>query len=101
MIGEPGPYTAILVMAAVTLFTRLLGPEIMLRVAPSPAVERFLEGLATAVLAGIVASFLAQNGLREAAAVAIAVVVMLIGRSAALAMLVGMLVAAVWSNLPV
>ena len=90
-------YAAILIMAAVTLATRLLGAEIMQRVATSKSLERFLDALSSSVIAAIVATYVTQHGLREAAAVAVAAMVMLALRSAVWAMISGMAVAALWA----
>lgn len=92
-------YAAIAVMAAAALATRLLGPEIMRRLGRSPRAERFLEALSSAVIAGIVATAVARGGWREAAAIAAAAVVMVVGRSALGAMLSGVAVAALWTAL--
>ncbi|GLQ07563.1 AzlD family protein [Sneathiella chinensis] len=90
-------YLAILLMAAVTLLTRALGPLIMARVAVSKRVEHFLEALSSSVLAAIVATALFQGGPREATAVAIAGAVMLLTRKSIAAMGAGMAAAALWS----
>ncbi len=99
MPGELAAYAAILMMAAVTLATRLLGAAFMERVSASPRVERFLEALSSSVLAAVVATVVAQGGLREAAAVALAALVMLSVKSAIWAMLAGMGAAALWTAL--
>ena len=99
MPSDLAAYTAILVMAAVTLATRFLGAAIMQRVSASKRVERFLDALSSSVIAGIVATFVAQNGLREAMAVALAGMVMLAFNSAIWAMVSGMVVAALWAAL--
>ena len=64
----------------------------------SAKVERFLDGLSVAVIAALVASILAQNGLRETAAVALAVLVMLRSANATRAMIAGMAAAALWTH---
>ena len=98
MTGDLSTWAAICVVAGVTLASRLAGSFLMAGVESSPRVERFLDGLSVGVIAALVASTLAQSGLREAAAVAIAVLVMLRWVSAALAMLAGMVLAATWAH---
>ena len=88
---------AIALIAAVTYGSRIAGALVMSRITISPRVERFLDGMSISVIAAIVASMLAQNGPREAAAVALAVLVMLGARSAVWAMLAGVACAAAWS----
>lgn len=99
MPNDLAAYTAILIMAAVTLATRILGAEIMQRVSASKRLERSLDALSSSVIAAIVASFVAQHGLREAMAVAMAGIVMLAFNSAIWAMIAGMAVAAFWAAL--
>ena len=99
MPSEASAYAAILVMAGVTLATRLLGAEIMQRVARSSRVERFLDALSSSVIAAIVVTVVAQNGPREAMAVALAGLVMLAMKNALWAMISGMAAAAAWTAL--
>ena len=89
-------YWTIAAMTVVTAFTRIVGPVVMSRITSSPRVEGFLESMATSVVAGIVATYVAQNGLREAAAIVVAAGVMLITRKAGYAMLAAVISAALW-----
>jgi uncharacterized membrane protein len=96
----PEAYTAwaaILLASGLTLATRLSGPIVMAWLPMSPAVERFLQNLSLAVLASLVASMLARGGLREAASVGVAILVMVLLRRAIWAMSVGMICAAAWT----
>nr|WP_262386517.1 AzlD domain-containing protein [Roseobacter litoralis] len=88
---------AILVVAFVTFFSRIAGPVLMSRVAITDRIERFLDSMAVSVVAALVASLIAQAGLREAAAVAICAVVMLRSQSAIWAIMAGICMAAGWS----
>lgn len=90
---------AIALMALATLATRLLGPEIMRVIGDSARARRFVEALSLSVLAAIVAAALSRGGAREAAAVAAACLAMWLTRSAALAMVAGMALAAAWTAL--
>ena len=98
MIDELTVWTAIVLIASVTLASRLAGSFLMSHVNASARIERFLDGLSVAVIAALVASILAQNGFREAAAVALAVLVMLRSANATWAMIAGMPVAALWTH---
>jgi uncharacterized membrane protein len=98
-VSEVATWSAILLVAAVTLASRLAGPLLMSRIGTTPRVERFLDGLSISVVAALVASIVAQGGPREATAVVIAAMVMLASRSAVWAMVAGMAVAAVWAFL--
>ena len=88
---------AIVLIAVLTYGSRIAGSLVMSRIAASPKVERFLDGMSVSVIAAIVATILAQNGPREAAAVALAALVMLGTRSALWALLAGVACAAAWS----
>ena len=99
MIDPAQVYAATAVLAAASLATRLAGPLLMARVAVTPRVQRFLDGMASAVLAALAATAVARGGPREAAAVAAAAVVMLGARNASLAVLCGAGVAAGWTAL--
>ena len=99
MIDDLTVWTAIALIAGVTLTSRLAGPFLMNHVNASAKIERFLDGLSVAVIAALVASILAQNGFREAAAVALAVLVMLRSANATWAMIAGMAVAALWTHI--
>ncbi len=61
MTGDLAAWTAIALVAAITLFTRLVGPEIMLHVELTPRSKHFLEALSSAVIVAIVAGFLARG----------------------------------------
>ena len=96
----PDTYTAwgaILLASLLTLATRLSGPIVMAWLPMSHRVERFLQNLSLAVLAALVASMLARGGLREAASVGVAVLVMLLLRKSIWAMGAGMIWAAGWT----
>ena len=97
MTESMSAYLAIALMALVTLGTRLGGAFLMRFVTLSPRVTRFLEAMSVCVLAAVVATFVVNNGTREAAAVGVAILVMLATRSAVGAMLVAMLLAAGWT----
>ena len=97
MPSELSAWLAISLVAGVTFASRVLGSVVMSRVAASPFVARFLDGLSVSVIAALVASMLAQGGYREAAAVAVAALVMLGLKSAAWGMIAGMAVAAGWT----
>lgn len=97
MLGDLETWTVIALVAAVTFASRLGGAFLMTRVNRSVTVERFLDGLSVSVLAALVASALAQNGVREAMAVALAAVIMLRGRSAVWALTGGIAAAAAWT----
>ncbi|HPE73228.1 MAG TPA: AzlD domain-containing protein [Candidatus Competibacter sp.] len=88
---------AILLASMLTLATRLSGPVVMAWLPMSPRIERFLQNLSLSVLAALVATMLARGGLREAAAVAIAVLVMMLLRKSIWAMGAGMICAASWT----
>lgn len=90
-------WAAILVIALVTFFNRVAGPILMSRIETSARVERFLDAMSVSVVAALVASILAQGGLREAGAVAFSAVVMMQSKSAVWAMMAGIVFAAIWS----
>lgn len=92
-------WAAIVLVAAVTLASRLSGPLLMARMPMSTSVERFLQNLSLSVIAALVASMLARGGMREAAAVATAALVMVTLRKSIWAMGAGMAVAALWTFL--
>lgn len=98
-MDEATTWAAIGLMALVTALVRLAGPLIMRYVPLSPRVERFLEAMSVSVMAAIVASFLAQNGLREVVAVLVAAVAMLAIRSPVVAMMAAMATGAIWAAL--
>lgn len=87
---------AIAAMAIVTYATRIAGPVLM-RFAPiTPRIERLIDAASQSAIAALVASSLARQGPREAAAVAVAGVVMLLTRKPLAAMVAAMTVAAAW-----
>lgn len=90
-------WLAILLVSGVTLASRLSGPILMARLPMSATVERFLQNLSLSVIAALVASMLMRGGLREAAAVTTAALVMIVFRKSIWAMGAGMLVAAAWT----
>ncbi|MBP5857223.1 AzlD domain-containing protein [Marivibrio halodurans] len=97
--GEFQVWGIILLIAGVTLASRLCGPFIMRAVPITGWVERFLDGVAVSVIAALVAAGLAQRGPREVAAVAVSAVVMLVTRSPVAAMVAGLAVAAGWTGM--
>jgi uncharacterized membrane protein len=90
-------WMAILLIAGITLASRIGGPLLMAYLPMSAAVERFLQNLSLSVIAALVASMLARGGLREAASVAVAVVAMIVLRNSIWAMSAGMICAALWT----
>lgn len=82
MTAEVETWAAIMLVAGVTVASRLAGPLLMAYVSMSPRVERFLNGLSVSVVAALVASVVAQGGTREGAAVGAAALIMLATRSA-------------------
>jgi uncharacterized membrane protein len=97
MPNDLSAFAAIVIIAGVTLGTRLCGAVMMQKVGSSDRVESFLEALSTSVIAAIIATVIAQGGLRETVAVVLAAMVMLASRSAVLAMIAAMFLAAVWT----
>jgi len=55
-------WAAIVLVAGVTLASRLSGPLLMARMPMSTSVERFLQNLSLSVIAALVASMLARGG---------------------------------------
>lgn len=90
-------WLAIMLVSGVTLASRLSGPILMARLPMSTAVERFLQNLSLSVITALVASMLMRGGLREAASVTAAALVMIVFRKSIWAMGAGMLVAATWT----
>ena len=84
-------------IAAITFASRIAGSLLMTNIAISPRIERFLNALSVSVIAALVAPIVAQNGLREGAAVGLAAVIMLGSKSAVWAMVGGMAFAAAWT----
>jgi|GEM_PF-4226724 len=90
-------WIGILLVAGVTVGSRLSGPLLMTYLPLSIRVERFLQNLSLSVIAALVASMLARGGLREAAAVVMAGGVMVLLRKSIWAMGAGMICAAGWT----
>lgn len=99
MSGVAEAVLAIALMAAITVATRVGGPIVMQRIGASDFATRFLDAMASSVLAALVASFVARGGLREAAAVAVAALAMLLARNAIVALVAGMALGALWTQL--
>lgn len=99
MPGNGEAYVAILLMGLVTVATRVLGAAIMARFSTGGWVGRFLDAMSSSVMAAIVASFLARGGVREAAVVALAAVVMFAFRNAIAALAAGAALGAAWTQL--
>lgn len=97
MPSDVTAFVVIGVVAGITLASRLAGAMLMSSIDLSPRIERYLDALSVSVIAALVASIVAQNGLREAAAVAIAATIMLGSKSAVWAMIGGMTFAAAWT----
>ncbi len=99
MTGDLAAYGATALLAALTLAMRLGGPALMARAPMTARVRRFLDGMASAVLAALVATIVAKGGLRELAAAGVAAAAMLGLGNASVAMLAGVAVAAAWTAL--
>lgn len=99
MPSDLSAFAAIAMVAGITFASRVAGPLLMTNIVVSPRIERFLNALSVSVIAALVASVVAQNGLREGAAVGLAAVIMLSSKSAAWAMVGGMALAAGWALL--
>lgn len=89
-------YTAIAVMAAVTLGTRLGGPILVARFPKSGRLDAVLNAMANAVFAGVVGTVMMSGGLRESAAILTAAIVMYGSNRPMTAMIAGVAVAAAW-----
>ena len=94
-------WSAILVVAAMTFFSRMVGAGFMQAIKISPPVERFLDALSTSVIAALVASIAAESDIRTAIALCCAAATMLILRQSIWAILVGMVAAAAVSSLAI
>jgi len=97
MPNDVSAWAAILLIAGVTFGSRMAGALLMRHVAISRRVEVFLDAVSISVVATLVASLLAQNGAREATAVVVASLVMLVFKSPVAAMTVGMITAGLWA----
>lgn len=87
-------WLALAVMAVTTFATRAGGLVIMSRVPISPRVERFLEALSGSVLVAIAAPATVNGDIATKIAVAASVVTMMAFKNTLLAMLLGVVVAA-------
>lgn len=87
---------AVLVMAAVTFATRIGGILVMARIPLSPRVEAFLRYLSGSVLVAVVVPPVVGAGPAAWLATAVTLIVMLRTRHALLALLAGMLAAALY-----
>ena len=85
-------------LALVTFVSRAAGPMLLSLVPNAERFERFLQGLAIAVIPAMVSSLLLRGGTRELVSVAVVMVAMLVVRNAVLAMCVGMAAAAIWTH---
>lgn len=97
MPSDLSAWAAILMIAAITFGSRMAGALLMRHVTISRRVEVFLDAVSISVVAALVASLLAQNGLREATAVLAASLVMLVLKSPVAAMAIGMITAGIWT----
>lgn len=91
-------WAAILLVASLTLSSRLTGAFMMQSIRSSPAIERILDALPTTVITALVASIVVQGDLRMTVAASLAAVAMLIFGRPVWAILLGMLTAAAWSQ---
>jgi len=98
MPSELAAWGAIGLVVAITFASRIAGGLLMRFVNLSPKLEIFLQAVSVSVVAALVASLLAQNGLREAVAVAVASLAMATFKSPVAAMIVGMSVAGIWTT---
>lgn len=96
MAPEAAPWIAVALVAAVVALTRAAGPWAVARLRATPALARFLDGMAGAVIAAIVAQALAQGGPRAAAAAGAAGVAALAGGGVFGGMAAGVAAAAAW-----
>ena len=89
MVDNVSAVVAILLLTLVTVTTRVSGVWIMSHVRITPRIEAFLKCMAASVLISIVVSATLAATPRIWLAVAAAVVVMIVTRSALAAMLIG------------
>lgn len=94
MVDDVAAIGAVLVLALVTIATRLAGVWIMSYVQITARIEAFLKHMATSVFIAIVVPAAVNGAPRIGLAVAAATVAMIASRSALAAMLVGTAVAA-------
>ena len=94
MVHETSAIGAILLLALVTMGTRIAGVWIMSYVAITPRIEAFLQYMAVSVLISIVVPATLAAAPRMWLAVGAAVIVMIATRSTLGAMVTGMIVAA-------
>jgi uncharacterized membrane protein len=94
MVDNVSAVVAILLLTLVTIMTRVSGVWIMSHVRITPRIEAFLKYMAASVLISIVVSATLAATPRIWLAVGVAVVVMVVTRSALAAMLIGTVLAA-------
>jgi uncharacterized membrane protein len=94
MVSDATAVVAVLLLALVTLATRLAGVGIMSYVTITPRIEAFLKYMASGVLIAIVVPNALSASPRIWIAVAAAALVMIATRSALTAMLIGTALAA-------
>ncbi|CAN7501187.1 AzlD domain-containing protein [Bradyrhizobium sp. LjRoot220] len=99
MVDTVAAIAAVLVLALITMATRVGGVWIMSYVKITPRIEAFLKYMAVSVLISIVVPATLAAAPRVWLAVAAAAIVAAVTRSALSAMLVGAAVAAVVKNL--
>ncbi|MEM9196834.1 MAG: AzlD domain-containing protein [Pseudomonadota bacterium] len=99
MISDLSYTLALSVMIVMVVGTRIAGAVFMSWFTPTPGIERFLEGLASSVIAALVASFLVANDVKMTVAVICAIGIMLATRNVVWAMMIGMLAAALHPHL--
>lgn len=92
-------WLAIVIATVVTFGTRIVGPLIMLRVPLGPRVLRFLDSLSMSVIVAVIASYIARGSMREAVAVASAAVTIIIIKKTWVAIIVAVVVAAMWTRM--
>ncbi len=98
MAGDLAPWIAIIVAASVTFATRALGPLVVGWIPSTERFQRFLDSLSSSVIVAIVAGYLARGTLREAFALFVGAVAMVVFRRPMLAMSVAILAAAGWTG---
>lgn len=92
-------YLTIGLMALIVQVTRIAGAEFMTAVSVTPRIRAFLKSMAMSVLVAIVASQVARGGLREGAAVLLAIAVMYFWKNMFGAIIAAVLFAAAWSQI--
>lgn len=87
----------ILLVAGVSLSSRLVGSMLMSHIVISAPVRRFLDAASISVIAALIASITAQGGLREASAIALTALIMFRSKTAVWSIVGGMAFAAAWT----